>query len=189
MKYRPCKLLAQCYPYYKRHPISLTSLPDLSPSARRLWSYKMSKFGLDLNKIYGKKYKQNFNPQIRNIRTGARAKKAHHCLECSNATKTSCYEKLHCCYCVAPITDQKGKVMEDKNGEALICGERFQSNSPGGCFAHPYNHGYNLMFKEARRGKVLSPEAKVVMRKEAALATGDKSYHWYNEQRKIAAYK
>jgi hypothetical protein len=108
---------------------------------------------LDLSELYGPNFQGDFNPHMRNIREGTVWREQHHCGMCDKAPTKKCYtlDKLHFAFCIAPI---------DVDGEQVICGTRFKVNSDRGCAQHHYNHGYNLIFKEALRGKSLSPEAK-----------------------------
>ncbi|KAF2180347.1 hypothetical protein K469DRAFT_692867 [Zopfia rhizophila CBS 207.26] len=77
---------------------------------------------------------------------------SHHCLECNDTATRRSYHNLHWGFCVAPATL--------KDGSKPICGERFAVDSSGGCFQHPYNHGFNIIYKEARRGKDLTSAFK-----------------------------
>ncbi|ORY14216.1 hypothetical protein BCR34DRAFT_647127 [Clohesyomyces aquaticus] len=106
----------------------------------------MSHFNVDLVQFYGPNFKDDLHVHTRNIRSGARLSRTHHCPVCKKQPTKRCYQKLHFAFCLAPI---------EINGREVICGERFEVDSPGGCFTHPYNWDYNLCFKEAIRGREL----------------------------------
>jgi hypothetical protein len=160
----------------------------------------MPAYTLNLSELYGEQYGAGFKPNTRNIRTGALASNNHHCPECSNTTKRSCYENFHWSYCIVPLTDPKGKVLLDASGKPQICGERLTTKSSG-CCSHPYNlYSENLVFREALRGKPLSREAKTMHKVDAdkrvevagpsklTFAPEAKGHEWYQERERLAAY-
>lgn len=119
----------------------------------------MSFLELNLEKIYGCNFKDNFDVHMRNIRERTTHRNKHHCGQCKAPPTKSCYSlnKLHYAFCLAPV---------EADGIMVICGERFEVKSPGGCGRHPYHScPKNLVFKEYLRGKELSPEAKDVVQK------------------------
>ncbi|KAF2246630.1 hypothetical protein BU26DRAFT_576518 [Trematosphaeria pertusa] len=145
---------------------------------------------LDLQKLYGENFSGCFDPNTRNIRTRQPCGRTHHCKKCKAPTKRSCYEvdKLHLAFCIAVNPETE-----------IMCGERFSVDSPGGCCTHPYNHGFNLIFKEAARGMELSPEAKGILKKDAdadlaaEMATlkieEPKDFEYYKEKKKLEQYE
>ena len=78
--------------------------------------------------------------QVRNIRTGARFKKCHHCTECRSRPGKKCFDGLHIAFCTAELP----------SGE--LCGERFAVRSPAGCARHKFSGGHNAEIKNRRRG-------------------------------------
>ncbi|KAF2273453.1 uncharacterized protein EI97DRAFT_480860 [Westerdykella ornata] len=93
-------------------------------------------------KLYGPNWEvQNWHPMIRNIRTGVKSSKAHHCGECAARRQRSCYEALHYVYCSAMVVAD--------NGNVVRCGEVLCFRSKG-CLHHPFSAGYNELFRELR---------------------------------------
>jgi hypothetical protein len=146
----------------------------------------MSYQDLNLVEAYGENFRNNFNPFTRNIRKGTIMERKHHCTACGNKPPTKkCYDKdvLHYAFCLATV---------NVDGKDMICGERFEVKSPGGCAKHEYPD-FNVIFKEALRGRELSPEAKGIRKptpeeEAAALAEEAKKnevhdYQWYQEQK------
>ena len=148
----------------------------------------MSYQELDLDAMYGPNFKGNFDPHMKNIREGTICEEKHHCLDCGKKPPTrKCYlpEKLHFAFCQAT---------KKIDGKKVICGLRFQVNSPGGCSKHPYNYGQNLIFKENLRGKPLEREAKEGTRKlpepEKKLEDkGAKHFSVYKQKAQQTAWK
>ncbi|KAF2662521.1 hypothetical protein K491DRAFT_709878 [Lophiostoma macrostomum CBS 122681] len=148
----------------------------------------MSYEELNLNELYGPNFQGDFNPHMRNIREGTEWREKHHCHDCLKTPSRKCYglETLHFAFCIAPI---------EVDGKEVICGTRFKVKSDGGCAQHPYNHGYNLIFKEALRGKSLSPEAKEGTQKEEPVTQEvsedkePKHYTHYVEKNQKTAWK
>ncbi|OAK97689.1 hypothetical protein IQ06DRAFT_350425 [Phaeosphaeriaceae sp. SRC1lsM3a] len=89
---------------------------------------------LNLAKLYGPDYKENFNALVSNIFHPDKRSSAHHCPDCRCVPTKRCFEKFHIAFCLA-------------------CGYRFSVKH--GCDEHRYTSDEgerNMVFKRRRNG-------------------------------------